>query len=360
MPSAATVIDRLVCPECGGPFSSGLMPSAQSVEWRCERCQAAVPVKQGIPRWTNDGHLESFGRQWTRFEVAISEEDRRTFVAKTGVPLSELSGLRVLDAGCGGGRYSRVVAEQGGHVVGADFTRAVDKAKELCAGLPNAVFLQADLKQLPLAPASFDFVFSIGVMHHDADTKAVFDAVARMVKPGGRYAVWLYRKNQWWQEWINSGLRTVTTRMRPDWLEWCCVWGARLGGVPLLNRVLNKVVNFSAHPRFENRVCDTFDWWAPRYQHHHTVDELCSWFRAAGFVDLVVLPPEKTGTVYRWCYDRDLLIGSGVNVLGRRPLAAQELPANSKDSAANSTAVSTGPGLVPAVPFVAARPSTSD
>ena len=38
----------------------------------------------------------------------------------------------------------------------------------------------------------------------------------------------------------------------------------------------------------------------------------------AGFGDLTVLPPEKTGRVYRWCYEHNLLIGSGVNVLGRK------------------------------------------
>ena len=85
-----------------------------------------------------------------------------------------------------------------------------------------------------------------------------------------------------------------------------------------MNRTLNKVVNFSSHPAWENRLCDTFDWYAPAYQHHHTVNELCDWFRAAGFDDLKVLPPEKTGPFYRWTYERNLLIGSGVNVVGTR------------------------------------------
>ena len=106
--------------------------------------------------------------------------------------------------------------------------------------------------------------------------------------------------------------------MPPDRLERWCVWGARLGGIPGIKQTFNKVVNFSAHPSFENRVCDTFDWWAPEYQHHHTVAELLHWFEVAGFTELQILPPEKTGRVYRWVYERDLLIGSGVNVQGRR------------------------------------------
>ncbi|HEX6986425.1 MAG TPA: class I SAM-dependent methyltransferase, partial [Planctomycetaceae bacterium] len=163
-----------------------------------------------------------------------------------------------------------------------------------------------------------DFVFSIGVMHHDADTRAVFDSVAKTVRPGGRYAVWLYRRNRRWQERINDALRRRTTRMPPDRLERLCKVGAALGAVPVLNKTLNKVVNFSAHPDPQNRLCDTFDWYAPAYQHHHTVDEVLGWFRDAGFDDLRVLPPEKDGRLYRWAYERDLLIGSGVNVVGRR------------------------------------------
>jgi len=298
----------LRCPSCGHAFQQ----NAGRLE--CSVCKASYPIVDDIPRFTGDQHLASFGRQWNKYEVAHDDEDRATFRAKTGVDLLDLKGLRVLDAGCGGGRYSKVCGEAGATVVGADHSTAVAKARQLCHHLPNVAFVQADLKRLPLAVESFDFVFSIGVMHHDADTKSVFDAVAKLVKPGGRYSVWLYRRNQWWQESINNSLRRRTTAMAPEKLERWCEWGAWLGGMPVLNKTLNKIVNFSAHPSHENRVCDTFDWYAPQYQYHHTVAELRSWFQAAGFGQIQVLPPEKQGQVYRWIYERNLLIGSGVNV----------------------------------------------
>lgn len=307
--------------------------SGAKLEWDAEKESLflpggaeLIPIRDGIPRFVVDEHLETFGLQWNRYDVAHDEEDRATFQAKTGVRLEELAGLRVLDAGCGGGRYSRIAAAAGAEVIGVDHTRAVEKAAALCEGLPNAHFIQADLKRLPLQPESFDFVFSIGVMHHDADTRQVFDAVAKMVRPGGRLAVWLYRRNQWWQELLNTALRRRTVRMRPERLERWCRWGARLGGVPVINRTLNKIFNFSAHPSYENRVCDTFDWYAPAYQHHHTVGELTTWFEAAGFENLVVLPPEKQGRVYLWAYEHNLLIGSGVNMLGRRQEPAADSP----------------------------------
>lgn len=306
-------VSQLRCPDCGAPLRT-----ESETKLACTQCTRRAPIIAGIPRFVEQAHLASFGLQWNRYEVAHDDEDRATFEAKTGMRLGELAGLRVLDAGCGGGRYSKIAGEAGAEVVGADHSSAVEKAAKLCSHLDRVHFVQADLKKLPLEPASFDFAFSIGVMHHDANTKAVFDAVARMVKRGGKLSVWLYRKNQWWQEGINSALRRRTVRMAPEKLERWCKVGAWLGGVPVIKQTANKVVNFSAHPNWENRVCDTFDWYAPEYQYHHTVGELSDWFRAAGYDDLVVLPPEKSGTLYRWVYEHNLLIGSGVNVRGTR------------------------------------------
>jgi len=307
-------LSQLKCPACLADDT--LRESA--TELVCSQCHHTVPVIEGIPRFVSQKHLASFSLQWNRYEVAHDDEDRATFQAKTGVPLAELAGLRVLDAGCGGGRYSKVTGEAGAYVIGADHSTAVIKAAHLCSHLPRVDFLQGDLKHLPLEPASFDFVFSIGVMHHDADTRSVFDAVAKLVKPGGRMSVWLYRRNQFWQEGINTMLRHFTVKMKPERLERMCKVGAFVGGIPLVNQLLSKIVNFSHHPNWENRVCDTFDWYAPEYQYHHTMAELRSWFEEAGFDQLVELPPEKTGRLYRWVYERNMIIGSGVNMQGTK------------------------------------------
>lgn len=304
--------DGLICPSC----SALLSVSAEAV--RCEACSTSHPIVEGIPRFVEQEHLASFGLQWNRYEVAHDDEDRATFQAKTGVALDDLAGLRVLDAGCGGGRYCKVAAEAGAIVTGADHSSAVEKASKLCDHLDAVKLVQADLKKLPFETESFDFAFSIGVMHHDVETRAVFDAVSRMVKPGGRMAVWLYRKNTWWQEALNSFLRRRTTKMKTEKLEPWCRFGATLGGIPLVKQSLSKVVNFSTHPVRENRICDTFDWYAPEFQHHHTTDELCGWFQDAGFEGMTVLPPEKTGGLYRWAWRNNLIIGSGVNVMATR------------------------------------------
>ncbi len=178
--------------------------------------------------------------------------------------------------------------------------------------------VQADLGRLPLAERSFDLAFSIGVLHHGPDPRGAFREVSRRVKPGGKLAVWLYRRNTRPQEWANSALRAATTRLPTRALEPLCVGLGVVGGVPVLKRTLNKVANFSNHPDWTLRVCDNFDWYAPRYQSHHTVAELKAWFAEEGFGDLAELPPARAGRFYDWAYRHDLIIGSGVNVVGTR------------------------------------------
>jgi SAM-dependent methyltransferase len=273
-------------------------------------------VVRGIPRFAGDAYVASFGRQWNRYDVARTEEDEAVFRVKTGIDPADLKGKLVLDAGCGGGRYALLAARQGAQVVGIDLSVAVEKAAALCAEWRDVAILQADLLELPLARGVFDVVFSIGVLHHSPDPRRAFAQIAARVKPGGRLAVWLYRKNTAPQEFLNTTLRAVTSQLPARILEPMCVGLGVLGGIPVLNQTLNKVANFSNHPDWTLRICDTFDWYAPRYQSHHTVTELKRWFAEDGFRDLAVLPPARSGRLYDWAYEHNLIIGSGVNVAG--------------------------------------------
>ena len=51
-------------------------------------------------------------------------------------------------------------------VVALDFSRAIDQAARNVGDLPNVYCVQADLLALPLADGRFDFVYSLGVLHH--------------------------------------------------------------------------------------------------------------------------------------------------------------------------------------------------
>ncbi len=231
---------------------------------------------------------------------------------------AQLTTRLVLDAGCGGGRYAQLLGSHGARVVGVDLSAAVAKAAAACTAFPNVLILQADLLDLPLPESTFDVVYSIGVLHHMPEPRRAFHEIARTVKPGGRLAVWLYRRNTIPQEWVNSAVRAVTTRLPVQLLEPLCAGLGVLGGIPLVNQTLNKFANFSNHPDLTLRVCDNFDWYAPPYQSHHSFDELRCWFAEEGFTNLIELSPAKTSSLYRWTYDHNLIIGSGVNICGRK------------------------------------------
>src|SRR5689334_8449109 len=161
----AELLSLLRCPKCQGELDA---PDA-AAGLRCRRCAAVIPVLGGVPRLAGESYVESFGRQWNRYDVARDEEDEATFRVKTGVDPGVLRGLLVLDAGCGGGRYARLAGRHGARVVGVDLSAAVEKAAALCAELPEVAIVQADLLDLPLAEARFDLAFSIGVLHHSPD-----------------------------------------------------------------------------------------------------------------------------------------------------------------------------------------------
>jgi SAM-dependent methyltransferase len=309
------LISLLRCPRCQCNLAIEGDPPR---ELACRSCAGRFPIVGGIPRLAADSYAESFGRQWNRYDVMRPEEDEATFRIKTGVDAGSLAGRLVLDAGCGGGRYARLVGSCGGRVLAVDLSAAVEKAAALCDGLPDVAIVQADLLDLPIAEGVFDLVYSIGVLHHTPDPRRAFAQIARRVKPGGRLAVWLYRRNTAPQEWLNTGLRALTTRLPARVLEPLCAGLGALGRIPVLNRTLNKVANFSNHPDWTLRVCDNFDWYAPRFQSHHSPGELTRWFEEEGFTDIVELPPAKSGTWYDRAYHHNLIIGSGANVAGTR------------------------------------------
>ena len=309
------LLSLLRCPRCRGGLTIAADPPEALL---CPACPERWPVVRGIPRLAGETYASSFGRQWNRYDVARTEEDESTFQIKTGIAPGALAGTLVLDAGCGGGRYCRLLGSHQARVLGVDLSSAVEKAATICSELADVCIAQADLLNLPVADDAFDLVFSIGVLHHTPDPRRAFGEIARKVKPGGRLAVWLYRKNTLAQEWLNTGLRAVSTRLPARVLEHLCAGLGVLGSVPILNRTLNKIANFSNHPDWTLRVCDNFDWYAPRYQSHHSLEELKSWFVEEGFEDVVELPPARSGRLYNWTYRHNLIIGSGVNVADTR------------------------------------------
>ncbi len=118
------------------------------------------------------------------------------------IPFDELRGKDVLEIGCGTGVHAKLLAESGARLTAVDLTpTAVEFTKRrLDAAGVEASVLEADAEQLPFPDASFDFVWSWGVIHHSANTDAVIEEIARVLRPGGEVRLMVYHRNSitWW------------------------------------------------------------------------------------------------------------------------------------------------------------------
>lgn len=106
------------------------------------------------------------------------------------------AGTRTLEIGCGVGLDAFRMASAGVDLSAVDLTPvgvATAAARFRKAGLTTP-FAACDAMRLPFADASFDCVYSFGVLHHAADTAACIDEVHRVLRPGGTALIMLYHR----------------------------------------------------------------------------------------------------------------------------------------------------------------------
>ena len=108
-------------------------------------------------------------------------------------------GLKVLEIGCGLGTDGAQFAEAGADYTGVDLTEAaVELARRRFElfNLPGS-FQTADAENLSFPNASFDLVYSHGVLHHTPETEKAIQEIHRVLRPGGRAVVMLYHRGSY-------------------------------------------------------------------------------------------------------------------------------------------------------------------
>lgn len=118
----------------------------------------------------------------------------KTRLDRNGIVIKDLERTTVLDAGCGGGRYSVAWRRLGARrVVGVDISSPGIEdasARVKAASFDGVEFLRGSVLRIPLEDDSFDVVFSNGVLHHTEDWRRGIAELIRVLKPGG--VGWLY------------------------------------------------------------------------------------------------------------------------------------------------------------------------
>ena len=116
----------------------------------------------------------------TRGEIWVEHWHRYHFASRFA------AGKRVVDAACGEGYGSALLAGVAAHVTGADISpEAVAHARATYAAQENLAFVEASCDRLPLGDASIDLFVTFETVEHIASQEAFVDEIARVLRPDG-------------------------------------------------------------------------------------------------------------------------------------------------------------------------------
>lgn len=224
------LLQYLACPACDGSVElsdvtasdgSHVLEGALS----CSSCQVRFPIMRGIPRFADLDKLDAekaataanFGWQWQHFTQEDKKYAEQFLKWIAPVTLEFFKDKIVLEAGCGKGRHTQLVAAWGAkEVIGADLSAAVETAFAATRHLDNAHIIQADIYHLPIKK-KIDYAFSVGVLHHLPDAQRGFLSLASRVRSGGHLSAWVYgaENNEWITRWVNPIRERYTSRINP-------------------------------------------------------------------------------------------------------------------------------------------------
>lgn len=144
------------------------------------------------------------GFRFTSAEIGtqrfFDEVERHRYSLEPHIPevvrFERWAGCDVLDAGCGIATDGLRFARAGARYTGLDGqVAALDLARRRF-DLAGAIgrFVQGSVTDLPFGDASFDLVYSHGVIHHVADTERAVREFYRVLRPGGSVLVMVYHR----------------------------------------------------------------------------------------------------------------------------------------------------------------------
>ena len=324
------LLEELRCPNCEARvhFSDALATPAASGSFECTNCKLQFPIINDVPRLVLPSLREalagkgsesqfdrqqaetalSFGYEWQRFPEMYEEWERTFLNYMQPHGLDFFRGKKVLDAGCGSGRFAFYAAKYGAEVWAIDLGPAVEVARRNTEGVGRVQVIQADLHRPPFAPESFDFIYSLGVLHHLPDPERAFHNLLRYLKPSGEIQIYLYWRPEHQplkQAMLSciTAARKVTTRL-PHQLLYALAYPAAAAAFLFLvwpYRLLKSLPGFRAiadkmpmkqYANFPFRVCvnDQLDRFSAPIEHRYTKQDVSDWLARARLTEAEVSP----------------------------------------------------------------------
>lgn len=242
-------------------------------------------IAKGIDLLPEIAHTyESFDYQWENIPAGrdlLSDPQFKQSVKElisryTGLDGQWFNGKKVLDAGCGNGRFTFGLAHLGAQVVAVDqsihgITYALNSIKSDPSIPGSAEFQQRDLLSSLEMHGQFDLAWSFGVLHHTGNTYLAFKNVVDTIKPGGYLFMMIYGE----PEWDNT---SQFEELNTYWS-----WRRKLRSLPPSDRFSVLKKHYGAN---SDLVHGMFDAVSPLINDLYTESELRSWLRSHGFVDI--------------------------------------------------------------------------
>lgn len=290
------------------------------------------PIIEHIPRFVpTENYASSFGLQWNEYRTTQLDSftgltiSRDRLARLLGGTLDVLKGKKVLEAGCGAGRFTEILLESGARVCAVDLSTAVEANYKNCHKYPDYFVCQANILEFPFGPEQFDIVVCIGVIQHTPNPEQTMTALCKQVKPGGMLVIDHYTYG-YPATLSRRILRSILIRMPKTLsLRFCktlttCLWPLhklfwKYRKLPLVGEMrslflwLSPVVDYhDAYPQLGPRLLkvwgtlDTHDTLTDFYKHLRSVEEIRSHLQKCGMVNIE--------TVYA---------GNGVEARARKP-----------------------------------------
>ena len=204
---------KIVCPAC----QTGRLEMSDVSRTICTGCSANYPLKHGmidlLPESGSKRTLSQVFLEWEPFILIYEGRfwrkspllkgllgisfERETEVIRQAIELKGDETL--LDLACGPGIHTRSFAHRltHGSVVGLDLSLPMlNYARKQIQreGIDNAFLIHQDASQLPFAENEFDAVNCCGAIHLFPDLAGTLREIKRVLKPGGRFITFTFRK----------------------------------------------------------------------------------------------------------------------------------------------------------------------
>ena len=226
----------------------------------------------------------------------------------------------MLECGCGAGRFTEVLLDEGARVTSIDLSEAVDANIDNFPIGPMHRVAQADIVALPFEKQRFDVVACIGVIQHTPSPELTIQRLYEHVRPGGRliidhytYEVGWYTKSAPLFRAVLKRLPTgVSMRFTERMVNLVLPLHKRVSRSPirsLVYRLSPVLTHYGTYPQLND---DLQRQWA-LLDTHDSLTDYFKHFRTRGQIQRLL---EGMGLEEIWCEYG----GNGVEARGRRPM----------------------------------------